>query len=109
VTTSLSPYGLLQLAQELEQAAARVRDIRWGPRTLDVDVITYDDVSSEHPVLTLPHPRAHQRAFVLTPWSWADPDAMLDGVAVAELAAQAEDAAAAEHREAEQEDASRRR
>lgn len=106
VTTSLSPYGLLQLAQELEQAAARVRDIRWGPRTLDVDIITYDDVSSEHPVLTLPHPRAHQRAFVLTPWSWADPHAMLDGVAVAELAAQAEDAATVEQLETSQGDES---
>ena len=93
VTTSLSPYGLLQLAQELEQAAARVRDIRWGPRTLDVDIITYDDLISEHPQLTLPHPRAHQRAFVLIPWAWADAKAQLNGVPVTQLASQADDAA----------------
>lgn len=93
VDTTLAPYELLQLAQKLEQAAARVRDIRWGPRTLDVDIITYDEVVSDHPVLTLPHPRAQQRAFVLTPWAWADPEATLNGVPVTQLAAQADDAA----------------
>lgn len=93
VTTTLAPIQLLRYGQELEQAAARVRDIRWGPRTLDVDLILYDDVTSDHPVLTLPHPRAHERAFVLTPWSWADPAATLNGVAVAQLAALADDAA----------------
>lgn len=93
VETTLSPYELLQYAHELEQAAARVRDIRWGPRTLDVDLIDFDNVTSNDPVLTLPHPRAHQRAFVLTPWSWADPTAHLNGQLVTELAAQADDAA----------------
>ena len=93
VDTTLAPYQLLQLAQGLEQAAARVRDIRWGPRTLDVDIITYDDLISEHPQLTLPHPRAHQRAFVLTPWAWADAKAQLNGVPVTQLASQADDAA----------------
>lgn len=92
VETTLAPYTLLELAHELEHAAARVRDIRWGPRTLDVDLITYDDVVSEHPTLTLPHPRAHERAFVLTPWSWADSRAELNGVPVAELAQRADDA-----------------
>ena len=92
VETSLAPYELLQLAHELEQAAARVRDIRWRPRTLDVDIITYDGVVSDHPELTLPHPRAHQRAFVLTPWAWLDPDAVLNGVPITQLAAQADDA-----------------
>ena len=93
VDTTLAPYKLLQLAQKLEQDAARVRDIRWGPRTLDVDIITYDGLTSEHPELTLPHPRAHQRAFVLTPWAWADAEATLNGVPVTQLAAQADDAA----------------
>lgn len=92
VETTLSPYALLQYAHQLEQAAARVRDIHWGPRTLDVDLIDYAGVTSQHPVLTLPHPRAHQRAFVLTPWSWADPTATLGGQLVSELAAQADDA-----------------
>lgn len=93
VTTTLSPYGLLQVAHRLEQAAQRVRSVRWGPRTLDVDVIVYDQVVSDHPVLTLPHPRAHVRAFVLAPWSWLDPAASLYGTPVGELAAKADDAA----------------
>ena len=92
VETTLAPYDLLQFGHELEHAAARIRDVRWGPRTLDVDLITYDNVTSEHPVLTLPHPRAHERAFVLVPWSWADPHATLTGQSVAHLASQAADA-----------------
>lgn len=92
LSTTLAPYALLQLGHELEAAAGRVRDVRWGPRTLDVDVITYDKVQSDHPELLLPHPRAHERAFVLFPWSWADPNATLHGVPVATLGAQADDA-----------------
>ena len=53
--------------------------MRWGPRTLDVDIIAYGDEHSDDPVLTLPHPRAHERAFVLAPWRDADPDAELPG------------------------------
>jgi 2-amino-4-hydroxy-6-hydroxymethyldihydropteridine diphosphokinase len=62
-----------------EAARHRVRGITWGPRTLDVDVIAYGDVVSDDPVLTLPHPRAHQRAFVLAPWHDVDPDARIPG------------------------------
>ena len=102
IDTTLAPYALLQLAHDLEQAAARVRDIRWGPRTLDIDVITYHDVVSDHPTLTLPHPRAAERAFVLTPWSWANPNAMLNGVPVAELAQRADDAATVQRFHADQ-------
>jgi 2-amino-4-hydroxy-6-hydroxymethyldihydropteridine diphosphokinase len=76
--------GWLARAHELEQAAGRTRDVRWGPRTLDVDVVTVtgDDgapVVSSDPVLTLPHPRAHERAFVLVPWAAVDPAAELPG------------------------------
>ena len=76
--------GWLARAHELEQAAGRTRDVRFGPRTLDVDVVavTGDDgspVLSDDPVLTLPHPRAHQRAFVLVPWLSLDPAAVLPG------------------------------
>ena len=76
--------GWLARAHELEQAAGRTREVRWGPRTLDVDVITVtgDDgtpVVSDDPELTLPHPRAHERAFVLLPWSTLDPGAVLPG------------------------------
>ena len=67
VRTTLSPWQLLDLAQHIEQRARRVRLVRWGPRTLDVDVITWGDLQLEDPQLTLPHPRAHERAFVLQP------------------------------------------
>ena len=76
--------GWLARAHELEHAAGRTRDVRFGPRTLDVDVITVigDDgtpVVSDDPALTLPHPRAHERAFVLVPWLTLDPAAVLPG------------------------------
>ena len=76
--------GWLDRAHELEQAAGRTREVRWGARTLDVDVVTVsgDDgapVLSDDPELTLPHPRAHERAFVLVPWSVLDPAAVLPG------------------------------
>jgi 2-amino-4-hydroxy-6-hydroxymethyldihydropteridine diphosphokinase len=74
---NLDPLGWLRRAQEFEQAAGRVRDVRWGPRTLDVDVIDVDGRRSEDPVLTLPHPRAAERAFVLVPWLEIDPDPKL--------------------------------
>ena len=67
---------------DLAQVAERIRAERWGPRTLDVDVIVCDDVVSDDPDLTLPHPRAHLRAFVLRPWLDVDPDAVLGGVPV---------------------------
>ncbi len=76
--------GWLARAHELEQAAGRTREVRWGARTLDVDVVTVsrDDgrpVVSEDPHLVLPHPRAHERAFVLVPWLALDPAAELPG------------------------------
>ena len=76
-----TPHGWLARAHELEQAAGRTREVRWGPRTLDVDVIAVDDAarSADDPELTLPHPRAHERAFVLVPWADVDPDAVLPG------------------------------
>lgn len=63
-----------------ESAAGRVRTVRWGPRTLDVDIISYGDVTRAEPDLTLPHPRAHERAFVLAPWLDVDPAAVLPGL-----------------------------
>lgn len=81
----LDAHAWLRRGQELERDNNRVRDIRWGPRTLDVDVVSCveagEDVVSADPVLTLPHPLAHQRAFVLIPWLAAEPTAelLLDG------------------------------
>jgi 2-amino-4-hydroxy-6-hydroxymethyldihydropteridine diphosphokinase len=72
-------YGWLVRAHDLERAAGRVREVRWGPRTLDVDVIDVDGTVSADPELTLPHPRAHERAFVLVPWADVDPGAVLTG------------------------------
>jgi 2-amino-4-hydroxy-6-hydroxymethyldihydropteridine diphosphokinase len=77
--TPLSPQALLDLAHDVENAAGRVRLERWGPRTLDVDIIGYDDIVSSDPELTLPHPRAHERGFVLAPWVEVSPDATLPG------------------------------
>ncbi|MCV2489719.1 2-amino-4-hydroxy-6-hydroxymethyldihydropteridine diphosphokinase [Geodermatophilus sp. YIM 151500] len=76
--------GWLARARELERAAGRTREVRWGARTLDVDVVsvTGDDgtpVFSDDRELTLPHPRAHERAFVLVPWLALDPNAELPG------------------------------
>ncbi|MFF9217368.1 2-amino-4-hydroxy-6-hydroxymethyldihydropteridine diphosphokinase [Streptomyces viridosporus] len=77
--TTLPPSSLLERAHAVEEAFRRVRDERWGPRTLDVDIVSYADVRSDDPRLTLPHPRAHERAFVLAPWHDIDPGAELPG------------------------------
>jgi 2-amino-4-hydroxy-6-hydroxymethyldihydropteridine diphosphokinase len=77
-TTVPSPE-LLGRLHEVEAAFDRVREVRWGPRTLDIDVITVAGEESDDPELTLPHPRAHERAFVLAPWHDIDPGAVLPG------------------------------
>jgi dihydroneopterin aldolase/2-amino-4-hydroxy-6-hydroxymethyldihydropteridine diphosphokinase len=82
-TTHLAPVNLLAGLHDIEAAHGRTRDVRWGPRTLDLDLIQYGDpvfdtdVRLESPTLTLPHPRAHERAFVLVPWLQAEPEAAL--------------------------------
>jgi dihydroneopterin aldolase / 2-amino-4-hydroxy-6-hydroxymethyldihydropteridine diphosphokinase len=77
--TSRPATDLLARAHAIEAAAQRTRAERWGPRTLDVDIIAYGEEVSGDPVLTLPHPRAQERAFVLAPWHDADPGAILPG------------------------------
>jgi 2-amino-4-hydroxy-6-hydroxymethyldihydropteridine diphosphokinase len=67
IDTGLDPYGLLALAQQIERDAQRVRRERWGPRTLDVDMLLYDELRQDDPDLTLPHPRMWERGFVLAP------------------------------------------
>jgi 2-amino-4-hydroxy-6-hydroxymethyldihydropteridine diphosphokinase len=71
--TEVSPAFLLEELHGIETDHGRVRDVRWGPRTLDLDLLAYDDLVSNDPELTLPHPRAHERAFVLVPWATVDP------------------------------------
>ncbi|MEW2046179.1 2-amino-4-hydroxy-6-hydroxymethyldihydropteridine diphosphokinase [Streptomyces sp. NBC_00377] len=77
--TTLPPSSLLERAHAVEEAFHRVRDERWGARTLDVDIVAYADVVDDDPRLTLPHPRAHERAFVLAPWHDVEPEAQLPG------------------------------
>jgi len=79
VDTTLSPRELLDCLHDVENSWHRTREVRWGPRTLDLDLIDYAGVTSDDPELTLPHPRAHERAFVLVPWLEADPEAELTG------------------------------
>ena len=93
--TSLSPASLLAALHRVEAAFGRTREVRWGARTLDLDLVQYGDPSagtdvvSEDPELTLPHSRSHERAFVLVPWADLDPAATLrrdgDVVAVGDL------------------------
>lgn len=80
LSTVLSPRALLRVLQNLEDEHGRVRSERWEARTLDLDIIDYQGVTSEDENLTLPHPRASQRAFVLLPWSLVAPTAELSGV-----------------------------
>lgn len=83
IETGLAPSDLLMALQRIEQDHGRVRKERWGPRTLDLDIIIYDGLHQEDPDLTLPHPRAHERAFVLLPLADLDPNLELHGRTVA--------------------------
>jgi 2-amino-4-hydroxy-6-hydroxymethyldihydropteridine diphosphokinase len=73
------PERALAAGHLAEEARGRVRSVRWGPRTLDVDVIDVDGQTRDDPRLTLPHLRAHEREFVLRPWTDLDPDAQIPG------------------------------
>jgi 2-amino-4-hydroxy-6-hydroxymethyldihydropteridine diphosphokinase len=79
VRTSLAPHALLTLLHDIENANGRVRKERWADRTLDLDLIDYAGMRSSTADLTLPHPRAHERAFVLGPWAEVAPEAELPG------------------------------
>ena len=78
-TTALPAHAVLERCHGVEDVFGRVRHEVWGPRTLDLDIIVYGDVVSDDPELILPHPRAHERAFVLAPWHDIDPDAEIPG------------------------------
>ena len=88
VETSLAPRALLDGLLAIEQRHGRVREIRNGPRTLDLDLVVYGDRAVDEPGLTVPHPRAHERAFVLQPLAEVWPEARLGSNGTArELAA----------------------
>ncbi len=79
VRTTLPPRALLALLHAIEDEHGRERVDRWGDRTLDLDLIDYAGMTSSTDDLTLPHPRAHERAFVLGPWAEVAPHAVLPG------------------------------
>lgn len=78
-SSTLTPLELLHRLQAIEQRQGRERSERWGPRTLDLDLLLYDDVQMNTAELTLPHPRITERAFVLVPLADLAPDLILDG------------------------------
>jgi 2-amino-4-hydroxy-6-hydroxymethyldihydropteridine diphosphokinase len=86
VATTLGPRALLDRALRIETMLGRdrAREKRWGPRTLDVDILAYDDIEIDEPGLTLPHPRVFERAFVLAPLAEIVPDRRIKGVRIAD-------------------------
>ena len=77
IETELPAIDLLNMLHGIEKAMGRERTIKWGPRTIDLDIIQYGSILSSAEELTLPHPRAFERKFVLEPWAEIDPDAIL--------------------------------
>jgi 2-amino-4-hydroxy-6-hydroxymethyldihydropteridine diphosphokinase len=77
--TSLSPRELLDRLLEIERGLGRVRDVRWGPRVVDLDLLVYGDLQVDEPGLRVPHPRLHERRFVLEPLAELDPDLEIPG------------------------------
>ncbi|HEY7563496.1 MAG TPA: 2-amino-4-hydroxy-6-hydroxymethyldihydropteridine diphosphokinase [Acidimicrobiia bacterium] len=86
LTTAYDPGMVMATLLEIEAVAGRVRDKRFGPRTLDLDLLVYGDLTIDQPDLVVPHPRLHQRRFVLDPLAEVWPDAMVGGRTVADLA-----------------------
>jgi 2-amino-4-hydroxy-6-hydroxymethyldihydropteridine diphosphokinase len=84
VATELAPHELLARAQDVERRLGRERakERRWGPRTIDLDLIAYDDIALDTPDLTLPHPRWRERAFVLVPLAEIAPERVIGGIRV---------------------------
>lgn len=82
VDTVLAPLDLLDVCLSIEERSGRVREVRWGPRTLDVDVLAIDDLRVNDERLMLPHPRAAERAFVLAPWADVEPGRLVAGATI---------------------------
>jgi 2-amino-4-hydroxy-6-hydroxymethyldihydropteridine diphosphokinase len=92
IQTTLKPKELLSITQKIESDHGRVRLERWGSRTLDIDIVVFGNLIKAGKELTIPHPRAYERKFVLLPWSLLDPQAVLPGYgSVAKLAAETSD------------------
>ncbi|QRV02418.1 2-amino-4-hydroxy-6-hydroxymethyldihydropteridine diphosphokinase [Arcanobacterium phocisimile] len=91
ITSPTPPMAMLEFLHMVEEAHGRTRTEHWGARTLDLDIINVSGVVSDYPVLMLPHPRAHERRFVLEPWLEIDPLADLNGTPISQLLADVAD------------------
>jgi 2-amino-4-hydroxy-6-hydroxymethyldihydropteridine diphosphokinase len=80
VDTSLQPRELLDRLLEIERTLGRVRDVRWGPRVVDLDLLVYGDLQVDEPGLHVPHPRLHERRFALEPLAELDPELDAPGI-----------------------------
>jgi 2-amino-4-hydroxy-6-hydroxymethyldihydropteridine diphosphokinase len=80
IDTSLSPRALLELLLRIERSLGRVREERWGPRTVDLDLLVYGDLTVDEPGLRVPHPRLHERRFALEPLAELDPELVVPGL-----------------------------
>ena len=89
ITTRLQPRAFLDLCLAIEHDLKRVRNLRWGPRSIDIDILFFGDCAIQDPGLTVPHPRICERAFVLVPLAEIAPQTVLDGVPIAAHAATA--------------------
>lgn len=85
IETTLEPLKLLEYCQHIENELKRERTIRWGPRTIDVDILLYEDYSSDSEILTVPHPRMTQRAFAMVPLYEISPDLVIDGTDIKDI------------------------
>lgn len=85
VETTLEPRALLAALGDIERSQGRTREERWGDRTIDIDIVAWNELSIETDELTIPHPRAAMRSFVLAPWLEVDAEAVLAGIPVADL------------------------
>jgi len=88
IETDLCAHDLLDLCLTIERTSGRVREERWGPRTIDLDIVAYDDQTIADERLTVPHPHAHERAFVLAPMADLAPDLIIAGKSVRDWLAQ---------------------
>ncbi len=86
LSTSLSPRAFLDLCLKIELDLKRVRDVRWGPRSIDIDILFFGDQEISEPGLVVPHPRIADRAFVLVPLAEIAPNIVMQGQTIAELA-----------------------
>ena len=85
--TEVGPNEVLAICNHVEAELGRTRDVRWGPRTIDIDILLFDDLVVNEPALTIPHPRMTERSFVVLPLLELDPDPVLaDGTRILDLA-----------------------